>query len=109
LGPFASQRFESLNPEGAGFGGAADVFEGAHEFGTMHTLSFTTKPGKGQTRAFIDSKPTQARDRTDSKLRADRLTIGARFFNNAGPAETNGSIEADFAEVLIYDRVLTDD
>lgn len=109
LGPWASQRFETLNPEGVGFGGATDVFEGGHDFGTTHTLSFTTKPGKGETRSYLDGKPLTARDRTDSKLRADRLTIGARFFNNAGPAETHGSIEADFAEVLIYDRVLTDD
>jgi putative heme-binding domain-containing protein len=107
LGPWASQRWETLNPEGVGFGGATDVFEGGHDFGTTHTLTFTTKPGKGETRSFIDGKPLIARDRSESKLRADRLTIGARFFNNIGAAETHGSIEADFAEVLIYDRVLS--
>jgi putative heme-binding domain-containing protein len=109
LGPWASQRWETLNPEGIGFQGATDVFEGAHDFGTTHTLTFTTKPGKGETRSYIDGKPLTARDRSESKLRADRVTIGARFFNNIGQAETHGPIEADFAEVLIYDRVLSDE
>lgn len=109
LGPAATTRWETLNAEGAGFGGAGDLFDGSHPFGTLHTLVFTTQPGKGDTRLYVDGKAEGRRDRAEGKLRADRLTIGGRYFNNFAAAETHGHIEADFAEVLIYDRVLTDD
>ncbi|MEX2186920.1 MAG: hypothetical protein WD875_09010, partial [Pirellulales bacterium] len=109
LGPGATRQWETLNAEGPGFGGAVDLFDGAIDFGPLHVLSFATKSGQGETRAYLDGKPAGRRDRSPGKLRADRLTIGGRYFNNFAAAETHGQIEADFAEVLIYDRVLTDE
>lgn len=117
LGPGQTRRWETLNVEGPGFGGAVDLYarefeddpDPAVEFGPLHVLAVTTKDGKNGVRAYLDGKPLRRRDRTPGTLRADRLTIGGRFFNNAGVASTYGHIEADFAEVLIYDRVLTDD
>ncbi|MGH7199458.1 MAG: hypothetical protein ACREJB_02565, partial [Planctomycetaceae bacterium] len=104
LGPGASQRFETLNPEGVGFGGARDAMSDAFDFGTFHRITLVAAAGEGAARLFIDGELSGRRDRAPSKFHMDRLTVGARFVNNAGPPHLHGFLEGDIAEVLVYNR-----
>jgi putative heme-binding domain-containing protein len=108
-GPGASPRFEALNVEGAGFGGAANLLRSASEFGVCQRLCVTSTIGDAGTKLFVNGKPAGERKRTDSVLHMDRLTVGARFYTNGGPPQVRGFLEGDIAEVLVYSRVLSDD
>jgi len=107
-GPGASPRFQSLNVEGAGFGGAVNLLREGSDFGTVQRLCVTSAAGSGGTRLYVNGKLAGQRDRTDSTLQMDQLTVGARFYTNGGPPQVRGFLEGDLLEVLIYDRVLTD-
>ncbi|HUG89184.1 MAG TPA: ThuA domain-containing protein [Planctomycetaceae bacterium] len=107
-GGWPSQRFEIINPEGVGFGGARDVMSDAFDFGTFHTIAVTCGTGEGAVTVHIDGRPNGARDRQAAAIRMDQLTVGARFYNNAGAADTRGFLEGDLAEVLVYGRALDD-
>ncbi|HEY7309161.1 MAG TPA: ThuA domain-containing protein [Gemmataceae bacterium] len=110
MGPSGSERFQSLNPEGAGFGGAINLMKGAFAFGTGHRITIASTPGAGGTRLWIDGKLAGRRDRADSRLHMDQLTVGARCYNNeGGPPNVRGFLAGDILEVLLYDRVLADD
>jgi putative heme-binding domain-containing protein len=107
MGPGASERFQSLNPEGVGFGGAVNLMKGAFAFGTGHILTITSSPGRDGTRLWIDQKRMGQRDRAESRLHMDQLTIGARCYNNEGGLpNVRGFLAGDLLEVLLYDRVL---
>jgi putative heme-binding domain-containing protein len=107
-GPGPSTRFQSLNVEGAGFGGAANLLYEPAEFGTVQRLCVTSAVGAGGTRLSVNGAPAGRRDRGDSALHADRLTVGARFYTNGGPPQARGFFEGDVLEVLIYGRALGD-
>src|SRR5690348_5333049 len=62
-------RFESLNVEGAGFGGALSLLREPSPFGTLRTLTISSAPGPGGTKLFADGKPQGQRDRGQSELR----------------------------------------
>ncbi|MCI0455870.1 MAG: ThuA domain-containing protein [Gemmataceae bacterium] len=106
-GPGVTARFQSLNVEGAGFVGAANLLQDGSEFGTVQRLCITSTPGAGGTRLYVNGKPAGQRDRRDSTLRMDQLTVGARFYTNGGPPQVRGFLEGDVLELLIYDRVLS--
>ncbi|HXT39300.1 MAG TPA: ThuA domain-containing protein [Candidatus Angelobacter sp.] len=107
LGPTASARFETLNPEGSGFGGAINAMTDAFPFATFHTVSLTTEPGPQGTQLYIDGVPQHARSRASSSLRTDQLTVGARSYSNeAEPPFVQGFLDGDIDEALLYDRVL---
>jgi putative heme-binding domain-containing protein len=109
-GPTPSERFATLNPEGTGFGGAVNLMKGDFAFGTGHRITIASAPGKGGTRLWIDGRLTGQRDRGDSILHRDQLTLGARCYNNeGGPPRVCGFLTGDILEVLIYDRVLGDE
>jgi putative heme-binding domain-containing protein len=101
-------RFESLNVEGAGFGGAVNLVTEAAEFGTVQRLCVTSEVGRGGTKLYVNGKPAGRRDRSESTLRMDQLTVGARYYTNGGPPQVRGFLEGDILEVLVYDRVLSD-
>src|SRR5947207_482884 len=58
-------RFESLNVEGAGFGGAVNLLGEAADFGTVQRLCVTSEVGRGGTRLYVNGKPAGRRDRAD--------------------------------------------
>ena len=106
----ASARWNVLNLEGAGFGGAADLMGEDYPLGTFHVISTTLAPGKAGVKLFIDGKPSGSRDRTAGELRADELRLGVRHYSNtAQPTFDQGYFDGDIAEVLLYERVLPDD
>jgi putative heme-binding domain-containing protein len=105
----SSPRFQSLNPEGAGFGGAVNLLKDAFDFGTVQRLTVTSAVGPGGTKLYLNGKLQGARDRADSVLHMDRVTVGARFYTNGGPPQVRGFLEGDILEVLVYSRALDDD
>ena len=108
FGPENSPKFQSLNVEGPGFGGAVNLLKDASNFGAARRLCVTSAVGAGGVKLFIDGKAQGQRDRTDSTLRMDQITVGARFYNNGGLPNRRGFLDGDVVEVLLFDRVLSD-
>lgn len=107
-GPGPTMRFEQLNVEGAGFGGAVSLQNSRHRFGTLHTLEMTVDSEAREVRLICDGQDQGKRATTGVELSLDELTIGARYYTNGpGRQEVRGPFHGDVAEVLIYDRVLT--
>jgi putative heme-binding domain-containing protein len=106
-GPLATPRFQALNPEGAGFGGAVDLMRQPHDFGTVQRLCVTSTPGAG-TALFVNGQPQGRRDRAESVIHMDQVRLGARYYNLGAAPVVQGFLDGDVLEVLVYDRVLTD-
>ncbi|WP_337176491.1 ThuA domain-containing protein [Paludisphaera sp.] len=103
-GPGYTGRFDTLNVEGPGFGGAVNLITDPSDFVLVRRLTITSAPGPGGTRLVVDGRPGRGRDREDAVLHADRLLIGARFFGF--PPDVHGFLEGDILHVLLYDRAL---
>ena len=57
----------------------------------------------------LDGKLEGTRPFTPSKMSFDEVTVGARFYTNGpGAQEVRGPFQGDIAELLVYNRVLTD-
>ncbi len=108
LGPTPTLKLQQINIEGAGFGGARNLCNVAHAFGTLHTLEMVIDPQEKQVRLSIDGAPQGNRPFAIAPISLTELTLGARYFTN-GPGEhqMRGPIAADIAEVLLFDRVLS--
>jgi putative heme-binding domain-containing protein len=105
-----TQRWETLNVEGAGAQGAGNLLNQAADFGTLHRVMVTSEQGDEGIRLFFDGQPGGKRKRTEPTVHADRITVGARFYSNeARPPYTRGFLDGDIAEVLVFDRVLKDE
>jgi putative heme-binding domain-containing protein len=108
LGPAPSARFQTLNIEGAGFGGAINLLKESSDFGTVQRLAVTSAVGPGGTKLYLNGKLQGQRDRADSALHFDRVTVGARFYTNGGPPQVRDFLDGDLLEVLVYSRVLSE-
>jgi putative heme-binding domain-containing protein len=108
LGPGGTQRWQTFNPEGAGFGGAVNLMRDGFDFGTLQRVCVTSTPGPGGTRLYINGNLNGQRDRDDTTLVMDQITLGARFYTNGGAPVVRGFLDGDICEVLLYNRVLTD-
>ena len=102
-----SQKFQEINVEGAGFGGERDLMDATTDFGRPHLITVVCGAGPAGVKVFLDGKQVGQRDRQPVALRMDRLTVGARFYNNGGPADVRGFFEGDLAELLVFDRALS--
>ncbi|MHC5539387.1 hypothetical protein ACYOEI_14305, partial [Singulisphaera rosea] len=110
FGPAFSRRFATFNVEGNGFGGATSLITTPSDFGVIRRIGVTSTPGPGGTRVFFEGKEAGQRDRTETILYGDHLTVGARRYNNeGGPPNVRGFFDGDILEILVYDRVLSDD
>jgi putative heme-binding domain-containing protein len=105
-GPGFTGRFDTVNVEGPGFGGAVNLMADTSDFGVVRRFAVTSALGPGGTRLTTDGRSARARDRTDATFNADRLLIGARFFGF--PPAVHGFLEGDILQVLLYDRALDD-
>ncbi|MDQ3621771.1 MAG: ThuA domain-containing protein [Verrucomicrobiota bacterium] len=116
LGPAATDDLSVVNVESAGAAGFRDLLVpgilGAAErpFGAFHVFTVRTQMGKGGTELFFDGIKAGARDRLESNLGLDHITIGARRYSHdpLQPPHAQGFFHGDIAAVLVYDRVLTD-
>jgi putative heme-binding domain-containing protein len=104
MGPGYTGRFDTLNVEGPGFGGATNLMADPLDFGVVRRLAITSALGSGGTSLSVDGRKGRGRDRKEEVLTADRLLVGARFFGF--PPAVHGFLEGDILQVLLYDRAL---
>lgn len=108
LGPLPTTRWETLNAEGAGFGGAVNLMRQAHDFGTVQQICLTTTPGKAGVQLLVNGKLQGQRDRADTILAMDQITVGARFYSHGAPPAVRDCLDGDLCEVLLYNRRMSD-
>jgi putative heme-binding domain-containing protein len=107
LGPSPSQRLESLNVEGKGFGGAVNLLKRPSAFGEFHLVQVVIPPGDGPIATFLDDAPQLPRARRGASMAINELALGARCYSNEPrPVYTQGFLHGDIAEVLVYSRAL---
>lgn len=102
-----SDRFEQVNVEGRGFGGARNLLNAPSPFGALHVLEAVADPERKAVRLVCDGKPASERPFAPMSLHLDEITVGARYYTNGpGAQQARGFLQGDFIEVLIYDRAL---
>ncbi|MBX9628397.1 MAG: ThuA domain-containing protein [Gemmataceae bacterium] len=107
FGPAGTPRLADLSVEGRGFGGYQNLLKTPGPFGKLHTVE--VRGGAKAVRAFVDGQPSGQRPRRAGPVGLDEITVGSRFFTNGpGDQEARGHVRADFAEVLLYGRELSD-
>jgi putative heme-binding domain-containing protein len=117
FGPSATKELSVVNVESAGAMGFRDLlgpgFLNAAErpFGGFHVFTIRAKNGKGGIEVFLDGFKGGARDRTESAIGLDHIIIGARLYSNdpGQPPYVQGNLEGAIAEVLLYNRALSDE
>ncbi len=103
-----SARLDRANVEGKGFGGAVNLLDQSHPFGTFKTFEVVVGPGAGGVQLFLDGRAAAKRDRVAGALRLDEITVGARFYSNtADPPFVQGFLDGDVTELLLFDRLLS--
>ncbi|HEY3392447.1 MAG TPA: LamG-like jellyroll fold domain-containing protein, partial [Lacipirellulaceae bacterium] len=106
LGPFAAGTFDALNVEGNGFGGARDLKNNAEPFSRFTRICTTSKVGPQGVSLYVNGNQEASRERTQSTIAMDQLVVGARYYGV--PLGIRGFFAGEIAEVLVFDRVLTD-
>ncbi len=110
LGPSFSGNWQVFNAEGSGFGGVNNLLRKPVDFGKFHRLALISQPGPIGVRLWFDREAQGSRPRSDSTMRLDRLTLGARVYSNEGkPPFPRGFFDGDIAEVLLFDHALSAD
>ncbi len=109
LGPAATRQLESINVEGAGFGGARNLFSGPGlSFGTLHVMQCVIDPDREQVEVSVDDLPAAVRPKQPGPIALHDWAIGARLLNNAaGQRQMRGFLNGDIAEVVAWNRVLS--
>ncbi len=107
LGPGGGERFDSLNVEGAGFGGARSLLKDPLDFGVLARICVASTSDRMT--LYLDGKPQESRERKGPPFAMDQLSIGARRYAFGGPPQINGFFEGEIAEVLVYGRALPED
>lgn len=101
-------RFSRLNVEGRGFQGEQDILSGDSDFGAVHVLTVTTAPGPKGTKLYVDGQLSGERDRSPGQVAMNEVTLGARYYGHGRPPQVTGHLEGDLAEVLVFNRVLSE-
>lgn len=117
FGPAKTADLSVLNIESAGAIGFRDLLvpgvlnAAERPFGGFHVFTVRSRIAKGGNEIFLDGFPGAARDRLESMIGLDQMTIGARSYSNdpSQPPYAQGFFEGSIAEVLLYDRALSDD
>lgn len=110
LGPTFSANWQVFNTEGAGFGGMNNLLKRPFDFGKFHRFALASQAGANGVKLWFDGEAHGSRPRNDAAMRLDRLTLGARFYSNeAKPPYARGFLDGDIAEVLLFDRALSDE
>jgi putative heme-binding domain-containing protein len=101
--------FNTVNIEGRGFSGINNLLNRAFGFHTFHTLTVSSAKTAKNLQLFVDGQATGQRSRQPGKLSFDEMRLGARHYSNtAEPTFDSGFFHGDLAEVLLFDRALTE-
>jgi putative heme-binding domain-containing protein len=110
MGPTGTPRFTQLNVEGRGFGGWANLLKPGGPFGQLSQLEVRGDPAAKSIRLFADGKEAGSRPWNPVALSFAEITVGARFYTNGpGKQEVRGFAKCDIAEVLLFDRSLSEE
>lgn len=97
-----------FNVEGVGSSGMQNLLQSPIPYGHVSRMCVTSKPGPGGVTLWVNGNAAGSRDRGGAApIKMDELIIGARWYTLGGPPEVRGHVEADIAEFLVYDRVLS--
>jgi putative heme-binding domain-containing protein len=113
LGPLGSDAgFDLLNVEGRGFGGVRNLITSSTPFRRLQMVAVTGgDAGPAGIKAYLNGQLQGSRERAAAAgmLRPDGLFIGARCYSNdPAPPFVSGFLDGDVAEVLLYDRLLSE-
>lgn len=107
LGPTSSRRFEVLNIEGKGFGGAQNLLKEPEPFGKLQVIEVVG--GERELAVTVDGKAQGKRAREKTAISMEEITVGARFYNNeAATQKAQGFGAFDIAELLVYSAALSE-
>ncbi|MFO0936721.1 MAG: ThuA domain-containing protein [Gemmataceae bacterium] len=110
FGPAGTPKMSYVNIEGAGFGGIHNFKQGDASFGRVSTFEVMSDASEKKVRFAFNGKSEGSRPRTGKPISLDEITIGARFYNNApGNQKADGFLRCEIAEILVYDRALSND
>ncbi len=110
LGPGPTARFQQLNFEGQGFGGAQNLRNASSGFGQLHLIQAQVDPDSGTAKVWIDGQLEGQRPVQDALMDLTEWTVGARFYTNgSGPQQVRGPISADVAELIVFSGSLDSD
>ena len=116
FGPGATKELSVINVESAGAAGFRDLlvpgfFNAAERaFGDFHVFTVRSKAGKAGTEVFLDGFKGGDRDREASRIGLQQMVLGGRIYSNDPnqPPYAQGSFNGAIAEMLMYDRALSD-
>lgn len=110
LGPSPTRQFDQLNVEGQGFSGFRDMYEKSMAFGTLQTIEVQLNHKLKSVNVYVNGIGPISRPYVAENVSFEELTLGARFYTN-GPGDhiVRGNLKCDIAEVIAYDRLLTDE
>jgi putative heme-binding domain-containing protein len=108
MGPNGTPRFTDLNVEGKGFGAWRNLLTSGGDFGKLTQLE--VRGAEKAIRVLVDGTAHGQRARTPAPLSLAEITVGARYYTNGpGPQEVRGPARCDVAEVLLFNRALSDE
>lgn len=115
-GPAGTEELSVINVESAGAAGFRDLLVpgilGAAErpFGAFHVFTIRSRIGKVGNEVLVDGIKAGERERLESHVGLDQITLGARRYSHdpAQPPYVQGFFAGDMAAVLLYNRALTD-
>jgi putative heme-binding domain-containing protein len=117
FGPAGTADLSVVNVESAGTSGARDLLvpgllnAAERPLGDFHIFTVRSKIGKTGNELFLDGFKGGDRERLESNIGLDQMIIGARLFSNDAtqPPFAQGFLQGAIAEVLVYNRALTDE
>ena len=109
--PDTKDSFCTLMAEGPGFIGVRNLMTESVPFGRWVILTVSSRPGPAGVQLWINGRPQGTLPRDDGRIQADEMTVAARYWSNDAdrPAFNRGHFHGSVAQVLLYNRVLSDD
>ena len=99
--------FSTINVEGAGAGGQQNLRRGSDDFLKWQRLCVATSVGDEGVALYVNGAKEGTRARGESVIAGDRLIVGGRF--TGGIEGVRYLFAGEIAEVIVYDRLLSDD
>jgi len=99
--------FSAINVEGAGASGQQNLRRGSSDFLKWQRLCIETSVGDEGVALYVDGAKEGTRARGESMIMGDRLIVGGRF--SGGIEGVRYLFAGEIAEVIVYDRLLSDD
>jgi len=110
LGPGPTPNLQFINVEGVGFGGAKNLLDGNSPFGSLHTLESIVDSANRKVTLLVDGKTSGSRALNPKPISIAEMTLAGRFLTQGkGEHIVRRPLKCDIAEVLFYDRVLSND